>query len=278
MREHPAASRAVKRRWEDVAVVREQPLPGGNTGGAVLVDGTVRRVPGRWTPSVHALLRHLEAVGFRGAPRALGFDEQGREVLSYLPGEVVGTRRPWPKWVHSDDALRQVAAWLRDFHTAIAEFVPPPDAAWRETGQWRPGLIVGHNDAAPYNAAWADGRLVGFFDWDFAAPVTREWDLAFTAFAWVPLHARHVVAAEGFTAFTDRPRRLRLFLDTYGWTGPIPTFLEIVQQRVRASAEGIRRTAASGDPAYQKMIDQGVDKNLDTAASELATLTQEAGP
>jgi hypothetical protein len=40
------------------------------------------------------------------------------------------------------------------------------------------------------------------------------WDLAFTAFGWVPLHARHVVAAEGFTAFADRPRRLRLSLDT----------------------------------------------------------------
>lgn len=77
--------------------------------------------------------------------------------------------------------------------------MPPAAAIWREGGPWRPGLIVGHNDAAPYNAAWANGRLVGFFDWDFAAAVTREWDLAFTAFAWVPLHARHVVAAEGFT-------------------------------------------------------------------------------
>ena len=193
-------------------MVREQRLPGGNTGGAVRVDDTVRRLPGRWTPSVHSLLRHLEGVGFSAAPRALGFDDQGREMLSYLSGEVVGTARAWPGWVHSDDALCQVACWLRDFHAAVAGFEPPPAAIWREGGAWRPGLIVGHNDAAPYNVAWADGRLVGFFDWDFAAPVTPEWDLAFTAFAWVPLHARHVVAAKGFTAFEDRPRRLRLFL------------------------------------------------------------------
>jgi hypothetical protein len=84
--------------------------------------------------------------------------------------------------------------------------------------------------------------------------VTREWDLAFTAFAWVPLHARHVVSAEGFTAFGDRHRRLRLFLDTYGWSGQVQPFIEIVRQRVRASADGIRRIAAAGDPAYQKMI------------------------
>jgi hypothetical protein len=247
--------------------VEEQRLAGGNTGGAVRVGDTVRRVAGRWTPSVHALLRHLEAAGFDGAPQALGFDERGREMLSYLPGEVVGAARPWPAWVHSDEALRQVAGWLRDFHTAVADFVPPPDAVWREGGTWRPGLIVGHNDAAPYNAAWAGDRLVGFFDWDFAAPVTREWDLAFTAFAWVPLHARHVVTAEGFTAFEDRPRRLRLFLDTYGWPGPI---IETVRHRVRASAEGIRRTAAAGDPAYQNMVNHGVDAALTTAADELA--------
>jgi hypothetical protein len=251
-------------------VTGEQHLVGGNTGGAVRVGDTVRRQAGPWTPSVHALLRHLEAAGFDRAPRALGFDEQGREMLSFLPGETVGTTRPWLSWAHSDEALRQVAQWLRDFHTAVADFVPPEDAIWREGGAWRPGLIVGHNDAAPYNAAWADGRLVGFFDWDFAAPVTPEWDLAFTAFAWVPLHARHVVTAEGFTAFADLPRRLRLFLDTYGWDGPAGRFVDTVRDRVRTSAEGIRRAAAAGDPAYQRMIEQGVPEALDTAVDELA--------
>ncbi|WP_432953373.1 aminoglycoside phosphotransferase family protein [Micromonospora haikouensis] len=195
---------------------------------------------------------------------------RGREVLSFLPGETVGASRPWPAWAHSDDALRQVARWLRDLHAAVAGFVPPAGARWREGGVWRPGLIVGHNDAAPYNAAWADGRLVGFFDWDLAAPVTREWDLAFTAFAWVPLHARHVVATEGFTAFADRPRRLRLFLDAYGHAGPVGPFVEVVRQRVAASAEGIRRTAAAGDPAYRTMVDHGVDAALETAVRELA--------
>ncbi|SIS13548.1 Phosphotransferase enzyme family protein [Microbispora rosea] len=256
-------------------VIEERRLPGGNTNGAVRVGDTVRRVPGPWTPAVHALLRHLEEAGFDGAPRARGFDDRGREVLSYLAGEVVGTARPWPAWVHGDDALRQVAGWLRDFHAAVADFVPPPDAVWREGGTWRPGLVVGHNDAAPYNAAWADGRLIGFFDWDFAGPVTPEWDLAFTAFSWVPLHARHVVAADGFTAFAERPRRLRLFLDAYGWDGPAERFLGVVRQRVNASADGIRRLAAAGDPAYRKLVDRGVDRSLDTAVEELAGFAAE---
>lgn len=253
----------------------EERLPGGNTGGAVRVGDTVRRAAGRWTPSVHALLRHLEGVGFERAPRALGFDEWGREVLSYLPGEVVGSMRPWPAWVYGEDALREVGGWLREFHEAVAGFVPPADAVWREGGAWRPGLVVGHNDAAPYNAAWADGRLAGFFDWDFAAPVTREYDLAFTAFSWVPLHARRVVAAEGFTAFERRPARLRLMLDAYGWTGPLGPFVETVRQRVGDSARGIRRNAAAGDPAYVMMVDQGVDAALETAVAELADFPHE---
>jgi hypothetical protein len=256
-------------RCDDGVMDRGSPLDGGNTGGAIRLGDTVRRRAGPWTPAVHSLLDHLHGTGFHRAPHALGLDALGREILSFLPGETVGSRRPWPAWVHSDDALAQVATWLRGYHAAVASFQPPADAVWREGGRWEPGLIIGHNDAAPYNAAWDDGELVGFFDWDFAGPVTKEWDLAFTAFAWVPLHAREVVRAEGFKPFSDRSRRLQVFLDSYGWDGQPAEFVSTVQARVTASAEGIRRAAANGDPAYQRMLDAGVDVSLRTAISEL---------
>ena len=63
---------------------------------------------------MHALLQPPERRDFSGAPRARGLDEHGREILTYLPGEVVGSRRPWPAWVHSDHALVDVAHWLCD--------------------------------------------------------------------------------------------------------------------------------------------------------------------
>ena len=44
------------------------------------------------SPLVHALLKHLEDVGFAGAPRFLGIDSAGREVLTYVAGEVAGGR------------------------------------------------------------------------------------------------------------------------------------------------------------------------------------------
>ncbi|MFG3296636.1 aminoglycoside phosphotransferase family protein, partial [Streptomyces sp. NPDC048179] len=70
----------------------EQPLSGGNVSdGVVRVGDTARRPVGPWTPAVHALLAHLHAVGSGAAPRPLGIDDQGREVLTFMPGDVV-----WP--------------------------------------------------------------------------------------------------------------------------------------------------------------------------------------
>ena len=48
----------------------------------VRIGDTVRRETGPWTTAVHALLRHLEETGYPYAPRVLGIDEQGKEILS----------------------------------------------------------------------------------------------------------------------------------------------------------------------------------------------------
>jgi len=62
-------------------------LDGGRqTTGIVRIGDTVRRPLHRNSEFVHALLRHLEAVGFDGAPRLLGIDEHGREILSFIEG------------------------------------------------------------------------------------------------------------------------------------------------------------------------------------------------
>jgi hypothetical protein len=156
------------------------------------------------------------------APRPLGFDEQGREVLTFLEGETIGRRKPRPAWVHAEDTLVQVAHWMRACHEAVADFVPPPGAVWRGGGIWSPGLIIAHNDAATYNAAWHQGRLTGFFDWDFAGPAT-------------------------------------------------PEFLDVVEARIKAHADGIRDLAAAGDEAFGRLVDQGVSDALDQAIAELAS-------
>jgi hypothetical protein len=252
-------------------VVRvEERLPGGNTGGAVRIGDTVRRRAGPWTPAVQALLAHLHDVGFDRCPRPLGVDERGREVLSYMPGAAVGDLKPWPSWVHSDAALVDVAHWLRDYHAAAATFVPPADAEWRGHAPSGAGAIICHNDAAPYNACWNHDGLVGFFDWDFAGPGTPEWDLAFTACAWVPLHARRVAFDEGFRAFDDRRRRLETFLGAYGWTGDVERLvLDTLRQRLISHIADVEQLAAQGDALFQALIAAGTTDAIRDALHEL---------
>jgi aminoglycoside phosphotransferase (APT) family kinase protein len=173
--------------------------------------------------------------------------------------------------VHAEDTLVQVARWMREFHQIAAGFVPPPGAVRREGGTWSPGLIIAHNDATTHNAAWHQGTLTGFFDWDFAGPATPEWDLALAGFAWVPLHVRYVVAAEGFTDFADRRGRLGRFLGTYRWSGTTGEFLDVVEARMTAHAAGIRDKAAAGDEASGRLLRQGVPEAIDQALADLAS-------
>jgi Ser/Thr protein kinase RdoA (MazF antagonist) len=245
------------------------PMPGGNAGGAVRAGDTVVKPGGPWAASVHGLLLHLVEKDFAGAPTPLGIDEHGRQVLTFVEGETIGAQRPWPDWVYADDTLDQVADWMRAFHDAMEDFAPPRDAVWRMGGRWVPGQIVGHNDAAPYNAVWRSRRLVGFIDWDFAGPATREWDLAYVALSWVPLHARSVAAAEGFTAFSARAERLRRLLTRYGWEGDAAAFVELVQARAVSHAADIRRLAAAGDPTWVNLLAQGAAERMDAAVNEL---------
>ncbi len=250
----------------------DERLAGGFDGGASLVDGVVRRTAGSWTPAVHALLAHLETAGFPGAPRALGVDAEGREMVSFLPGETVGNALPWPAWTHSSAALGDVARWLRRYHLAVADFEPPEDARWREGEAWQPGMIVAHNDAAPYNAVWNSDGLLGFVDWDMAGPVRLELDVAWVAFSWTPLHAPHVVAAEGFTDLDSRLPRLSLFLREYGWQGTTTDILDLIAERLTLQRTLITSKAAAGDPTYQRMLAVGRDQDLTTALNQLTTL------
>ena len=228
----------------------EETLAGGNTVGAVRVGDVVHKRASPWTPTVHAVLRHLEAAGFDGAPRALGFDDQGREMLSYLPGETAGGRFPWPAWAFTDVVLTQVGQWMRRVHDLTADFVPPPGERWFAGRMMEPGMVVGHQDAAPYNAAVRDGdQLVGFFDWDTAGPSTREFDLALTALWWVPLCPPGVAEGLGFHDSADRSRRLHLLLDAYGYDGDRHDFGATIVRRARRQATVMREMAEAGDAA-----------------------------
>jgi hypothetical protein len=168
----------------------EEVLPGGiaNQGAVVKVGDTVRRPPGPWSASVRALLLHLEDVGFKGVPRYLGSDESGRDVLTYLPGDV--PLPPFPAWSMTDHVLGELARLLADFHDALESFPHDTCGPWsEELVDPLGGPVLCHNDVCPENVIFQNGRPVGLVDFDFVAPGRREWDVMRTIGMWAPIGA-----------------------------------------------------------------------------------------
>lgn len=240
----------------------ETPLPGGNVGGAVRVGDTVRRGTGPWTPAVHALLRHLAAAGFAAAPRVIGIDEHGREILTHLDGETVGDADPWPSWWRTDTTLVQAVDLLRRFHEAAASF-EQVDARWRFQGSPGSEATIVHGDWAPYNVVWRDGSIVGVIDWDLARPGDPLDDLAFAAWQWAPLHHPGMLNGGELGRWDDseRERRLRLVLDTYGLEHRAG-FIERIVARMRASADAIEQAASAGDDGMIRLRALGVTADV----------------
>lgn len=191
-------------------------------------------------------------------------------MLTYLPGETIGGRGSWQAWTSDDSILIQVGQWLRRIHDATADFEPPADERWFACGPMRPGLIVGHQDAGPHNAAMDGDRLVGFFDWDTAGPSSPEVDLAFSAIAWVGLCAASEDEPLGFHDYANRSRRLHLLLDAYGYTGDRRAFRTVVAHRARRQAGVIRNLAEAGDQASIALLP--VAGRLERTALNVETL------
>jgi phosphotransferase family enzyme len=192
-------------------VTGEVVLHGGltNAGRVTRVGDTVRRPPS--SAATWALLEHLERVGFDGAPRFLGVDDRGREMLSYLPGQAA--IEPVQDWAWTDEALISVAELLRRYHDAAASF-DPAGHTWPDfvPARFRDGLVC-HNDPNLDNVIFAGGVAVGLIDFDLAGPGSAVWDVTCAARLWAPLRDDRDVREQLRGRSLER---LRLFADAYG--------------------------------------------------------------
>jgi Phosphotransferase enzyme family len=215
-------------------------LSGGNMGPVVRRGDWVHRVSGEWSPSVHALLRHCRAVGLRSVPEVRELTDDGHEVLGFIPGTVPAY--PMPTWVWSRETLTSSARLLRELHDATIGCDP--------SGPWRspihePVEVICHNDFAPYNCVYEDGRAVGVIDFDFASPGSRRWDLAYLAYRIVPLSTD---TADGYSAH-EREERLGALLSAYGTSDTPDELREMVVRRLLELASFSDTTAEThGNP------------------------------
>jgi hypothetical protein len=175
-------------------------------------DVTLRPVA-PWTSAVHALLKHLEAVGFAGSPRVVGagVGADGWETLQFVAGQAAASR------VWSGEGIHELGQLLRRLHRATATYRAPPQAVWqksflRSTGT---GTIISHCDVAPWNVIVRDDRPVALIDWELAGPVEPLDEVAHTGWLNARLFDDGVDAAAGLSSVEERTRRLRSFVDGY---------------------------------------------------------------
>jgi len=163
-----------------------QLLYGGtaNRGRVARVGDTVVRPTTPCWPATHALLRHLAAVGFDGAPRVLA-TAPASETLTYIEGRAAVP--PLAEDTLTDAALVSVVDLLGRYHHAASSFDPAGHAWPRPVpARYRTGL-VSHNDVHPANLVFRGGRAVALIDFDLAGPGSAAWDFAAAARSFVPL-------------------------------------------------------------------------------------------
>jgi hypothetical protein len=248
--------------------VTEVPLRGGLTNAGLVsrVGDTVRRPLRPESGATHALLDHLERMGFAGAPRYLGVDERDREILSYIPGHAAIA--PHEAWALSDEALVSVAELLRRYHEAVRSFDPAPHVWPQALPAAFAGGIVSHNDPNLDNVIFRNGRAVALIDFDLACPGSEVWDVACAVRLWAPLRAERDVPAplRGRTL-----ARLRLFLDAYGL--PERERPRVVEATALAHAwcyRIVRDAVAHGHPSFNRMWTAGGRANAARTARWLA--------
>lgn len=229
----------------------EEILPGGNMAAVARVGATVRRTAGPWTPQVHRLLAHLRARGIAEAPAPLGFDERGREILTFIPGNAGND--PLPAALRTDAVLVAAAGLLRRIHDATAEVAAAWLTGWQAPRR-TPVEVICHGDFAPYNCVFAGERLVGVIDFDHAHPGSRHWDLAYALYRFAPLMAP--ANPDSYGAPAEQLRRARLFCAAYGLQARDGLAATILA-RVAFMADFLREGAARGDARMQANIDAG---------------------
>lgn len=234
-------------------------LPGSRENKIVRIENTVQRPAGVWSPVVHALLSHLHSQGFHQVPKPLGFDGQGREIVTFIEGEA--SHYPLSAAAASTEALASAAELLRQYHDATVSFL----AKQMDNYVWflptrEPAEVICHGDFAPYNVVLNGREAIAIIDFDTAHPAPRLWDVAYGVYRWAPLTTAKDIAS-GLNRLDEQIRRGRLFCDHYGLSSEQRRQLvSTAVERLHALVNFMHVGAQNGNEAFQANIAEGHDR------------------
>lgn len=230
-------------------------LQGGRKNTVARVGQSVHRPAGFWSPAVHNLLNHVRAQGFLGAPTPLGFDDQGNEVVSFLPGLV--SNYPLSEDAKSLLALISAAQLLRNFHDATVSFLNAETVSlpWLLPPR-SPMEVICHGDFAPYNVVLEGQKAVGIIDFDTAHPAPRVWDIAYALYRWAPF--TNPFNDDGFGSLAEQIQRASHFCAQYGLSLSQRKLLPTLMiERLETLVNFMIAKAKAGNETFQENMADG---------------------
>jgi aminoglycoside phosphotransferase (APT) family kinase protein len=193
----------------------------------VRIGNTVRRAPSGNTAFVQRVLCLLEDGGVAWAPRALGIDELGREVISWIPGDTAASG--------DEIDLIPLAGIVRQLHDLTAAMVDGVEC-------------VIHDDLQPRNVVVRDRFPVGLIDWEQARPGRRVEDVAKLCWSFIEPTSDSDPVEIG--------ERWRHLAEVYGLK-PVGALLSTVLAQMQTCAEDIEREAAGHSVRHQALAARG---------------------
>ncbi len=172
----------------------EQKLSGGQNNDIVRIGDTIRRPIGKNSDYVHKVLILLEEKGYKHSPRYLGIDDKGREILSFIQGEMGGSI----EW--TDHQLILVIKMLRNFHDKTAGSELSKDQE-----------VVCHRDVAPWNTVLQNDIPIGFIDFDGVEPGMRVEDIGYVLWTFLELGNLEI-------DIHTQTKRIKIMCDVYGFS------------------------------------------------------------
>ena len=257
----------------------EEVLSADGVTHVVRIGATVRRPLRPFTMTVQQYLTCIRARGFSGAPEPLGVDELGREVLSYVEGEI--PVEPLPNWATGPEVVVALAQLIRELHDAAQGWEPPTDAIFGAI----PGILppeqildfgepylVSHRDYCPGNVVFRGGLSVAFIDFDLARPTTRVSDIVNALYWWAPL--RHPADRAPSLVDADVVARVVLFANSYGMNAAQRAHLVPVAVAQLHGMHLRARAAAQVDPVFARWWEQSVKDRMPRAEAWLAGVAE----
>lgn len=185
-------------------------LTGGRSAVEVVRIGeTIHRSIGSNPEFSHKLLALLEQKNFKGAPKYIGLDDKGREILTYIDGVVPKGEHKWTM-----EQMIKVVKMMREFHDASAGNELSGNSE-----------VVCHNDLAPWNVVLKNDSPVALIDFDEVSPGNRVDDLAY--FLWTFLDLGND------TPVDTQIGRIKILCDQYGYSDGSKLVEAILDQQNR---------------------------------------------